>query len=270
MTAGVKDVITPGTQYGRLSIIEEVIVPNAHWRRYVRCRCICGAERVFRLSHLKSGASTSCGCLVQEQTRQRRLTHGESRGATQTKEYRCWVNMKTRCTNSHVAAYSNYGGRGIAMCDRWLNSFEDFLADVGRCPGTGYSLDRIDNARGYEPGNVRWVTAAEQSRNMRKNKLVTYEGVTQPLVVWAEKLNLPYQTLYARIVKAGWSVERAFTAPVKSRSGRPRTVGFSFQGQERPLVEWSRMLHMPYATLYARIYQFGWDVERAFSTPIGY
>ena len=100
-----------------------------------------------------------------------------------TTDYGRYKTMIDRCTNPKSAAYPSYGGRGVKVCDRWLESFENFLADVGRAP-KGMSLDRIDNNRGYEPGNVRWATAKQQARNRRRVRAVT------PLPEWCA-LSLP-------------------------------------------------------------------------------
>lgn len=127
------------------------------------CRCDCGAEREAMLSHLRRGATVSCGC--------KRRTHNESAGASRSPEYRTWLNVLQRCRNSNNPGYSLYGGRGVRIDERWAHSYEAFLADVGRKPSPLHSIDRIDPNGNYEPGNVRWATAKEQGRNRRKSVL---------------------------------------------------------------------------------------------------
>lgn len=104
--------------------------------------------------------------------------HGHNSTRGKTSEYIAWDNVKARCRNPKRADYVWYGARGITICDEWLNSFNAFLAGVGPSPGNGYSLDRIDNDKGYEPGNVRWATKAEQARN-RSTTILTEEDVRE-------------------------------------------------------------------------------------------
>ena len=134
--------------------------------------------------------------------------HGDSG----TPEHDAWKSMRARCNRPSHEFYSYYGGRGIAVCDRWNDSYENFLADLGRRPGRGYSLERIDNNGNYEPGNVRWATQAEQQRNNRKTRYLTYNGKTQCLTDWAAEIGMSLDGLRGRIDR-GWSVEDALTRP---------------------------------------------------------
>jgi hypothetical protein len=126
--------------------------------------------------------------------------------------YDTWRNMKSRCGNPRNARYADYGGRGITVCDRWKNSFENFIADMGLPPSPAHSIERGDNSRGYEPGNCRWATDVEQTNNQRSNVLIEYDGKTQTIAQWARELGINYQTLRQRIQRYGWSVERAFSS----------------------------------------------------------
>lgn len=141
------------------------------------CKCACGNTAEVVAGNLRHGLSRSCGCLKAEAARARcsnpathpARKHGHARNWTSktTPEYGAWQKAKFRCSNPNDPFYPDYGGRGITMCQRWRESFEAFLADMGTRPGPGYSLDRIDNDRGYEPGNCRWATALEQAANRR-------------------------------------------------------------------------------------------------------
>jgi hypothetical protein len=122
--------------------------------------------------------------------------------------------MRTRCTNPNVPNYKDYGGRGIAVCERW-RSFEAFLADMGPRPGLGYSIERINNDGDYEPGNCRWADRAQQSNNRRNNRLLTWNGETKTLAEWSRTTGLDYAALLARLNR-GWSVERALSTPMKT------------------------------------------------------
>lgn len=134
--------------------------------------------------------------------------HGEGQGR-RTPEYRAWDSLRDRCLNRRSPRYADYGGRGIAVCTRWRDSYENFLADVGRRPSAQHTLDRFPNNDGnYEPGNVRWATKKEQASNRRNNVRLEFDGRSQLLRDWATELRLPYKTLYNRLA-AGWPLERA-------------------------------------------------------------
>jgi hypothetical protein len=151
--------------------------------------------------------------------------HGESggKGVSPTPEYVAWRAMICRCELPTSASWSRYGGRGIRVCERWRNNYELFLADVGRRPSTGHSLDRFPDPDGnYKPGNVRWATAAEQQRNRRDSQQLTFMGETLTVREWGYKLGIKFQTIVTRVAR-DWSVERTLSEPVhykrKRRSG---------------------------------------------------
>jgi hypothetical protein len=157
-----------GRRFGRLLVLRFAGIRKSRTRWF--CRCDCGKDVVVRADNLLAGETRSCGCYHLDMLRWRSRTHGDTVGYKLSKEYRVWMNMKGRCLYSKHTSYKNYGGRGVRVCKRWLNSFEDFLADVGRAPGPEYTIDRIDNDGNYEPGNVRWATWAQQTNNKRKHK----------------------------------------------------------------------------------------------------
>lgn len=126
---------------------------------------------------------------------------------TDTPTYIAWTNMKARCLNPKQTGYKDYGGRGITICDRWLNSFENFLADMGECPA-GLSLDRERSDENYEPGNCRWVTWTKQMNNQRKTIRLTHAGRTMSLSEWAVETGLSRECIRGRL-KLAWSIERA-------------------------------------------------------------
>lgn len=150
-----------GQTFGRLTVIKQADARSPHGVMWV-CRCACGRESTVRGKHLRAGRTQSCGCLQSEQTSVRTQTHGRSR----TRVYRIWRAMINRCHYPRYPERHLYGGRGIVVCERWRESFEAFLADMGE-PAPHLSIDRIDPDGNYEAGNCRWATAAEQARNRR-------------------------------------------------------------------------------------------------------
>lgn len=157
-----------GERIGRLVVSGRVRTDDG--KAWWLCRCDCGEQKVVLGSSLRrANATRSCGCLGREKATGAPRTHGHSVGGTMTPTYRAWRAMKYRCYVETCSFYPLYGGRGITVCDRWLESFENFLADMGERPKEpkGLSLDRIDNDGDYEPGNCRWATAKQQARNRR-------------------------------------------------------------------------------------------------------
>lgn len=195
-----------GDRFGRLTVLGAAD-KTAQGRRQWSCVCDCGATKTVQTSALRSGGTRSCGCLSRElkaNRNRRSATHGATRRgkANCTSEYRAWQAMLRRCYNPNSHIYYMYGGRGIRVCDRWRTSYEAFLADVGPKPSPQHSLDRYPDKNGdYEPGNVRWATAKEQTRNTRKNVLLTIGGETRCLAEWSEISGIHYQTLYGRLTK---------------------------------------------------------------------
>lgn len=140
-----------------------------------------------------------------------KTTHGLSK----TKTYQAWADMKTRCYNSKRAQFAFYGGRGISVCDRWKNSFENFLVDMGEKPH-GHSLDRIDTDGNYTKENCRWTTQVEQCNNRRSNKIITHNGETLTYSQWSLRLG-QYRSLVNDRIRRGWDEISAISIPPKFR-----------------------------------------------------
>lgn len=200
-----------GMKFGRWTVVECVGKDKRHNSLW-GVVCDCGNKRILRTADLTSGRSRSCGCLNRELSAEANKTHGM--GYTPT--YNVWQHMKKRCYNPNSDSYHNYGGRGIRICERWLNSFENFLEDMGECP-EGYSIDRIDNSGHYTPDNCRWATRSEQSRNKRNNTLITYKGETLCIAEWAERLGVRHSTISTRYRK-GWTIEECLFGRTNSNS----------------------------------------------------
>lgn len=170
-------------KFGRLTVLslDSKRTPN-RGRRYL-CLCDCGKKTIVASSNLTKGHTKSCGCYRLEIIKKSLITHGQSR---RNREYKIWQSMIDRCTNVNCKAYKNYGGRGITVCDRWLNSFVNYISDMGKRTNPNHTLDRIDNNGHYEPGNCRWATRKEQSRNRRNNHWIEYNGIRMIFSDWAE------------------------------------------------------------------------------------
>ena len=205
-----------GRNFGRLRVL--AFSHRVRMRVYWTCRCECGTERSFAADRIRVGKTVSCGCFARETARRilqvRRLKEA-GRKPSYPRERRIRQGIIGRCHNPRSDHFPKYGGRGITVCDRWRQSFDNFLADLGPAPSPEHSLDRVDNDRGYEPGNCRWATRGEQARNKRNNRFFTHDGRTMCMEDWSKELGLSPGTL-ARRLKWGWSVERALTTP-----GRP-------------------------------------------------
>lgn len=187
--------------------------PKTQW--FVECHC--GDIFIAIGSNLGNGNTKSCGCVATEHIRNLNLSHQ----MCNTRTYRIWAGMKTRCTNASNPNHKRYGERGIVICDRWLHSFENFLADMGICPSNQHTIERKDNDGNYEPSNCYWEPSRfVQNNNTRKNVFITFQNKTQTIAQWAREKGIRYHFLQYRI-KAGWSAEEALTLPPqKSRHRR--------------------------------------------------
>jgi hypothetical protein len=165
---------------------------NADWI----CQCDCGTIKTIRGNLLRTGATRSCGCLSRETASRLMTTHGLSK----TPEFAVWHTMKARCYNPKNHGYKSHGARGITVCERWLNSFVDFRADMGQRPSKKHSIDRIDNDGNYTPENCRWATASMQGRNTSRNNVIEIDGVSLCVADWCDLMDVdrhkPYNMVY--------------------------------------------------------------------------
>lgn len=146
----------------------------------------------------------------------RNYRHGHKPADGASPEYLAWLNMRARCYNPAHNRFHRYGGRGVTVCDAWRDSFEQFLADVGKRPSDEHSLDRHPDADGnYEPGNVRWATASAQANNRATNKIIEFRGKSLTLAQWEKDVGLPRGCLHARL-KSGWPIAKALSTPAKA------------------------------------------------------
>ncbi len=204
--------IIPGEKFFRLTVISEAPSKKGSSGYPIYCvkvKCECGNEAIVPEYKLRAKHTKSCGCLQKEMATKNlpSETHGHSKIKSITREYKTWLGMKQRCDVKSGFVFKHYGARGIKVCERWLNSFENFLADMGSHPGEGYSLDRINANGNYEPSNCRWANWNTQARNRRNNRNVLVNSkvvcVSEACVIlnvhqskisrMVKKLNISYQ-----------------------------------------------------------------------------
>ena len=198
-----------GKKFGKLEVIG--VHDTGSRKTYYVCQCDCGNVKVVRADALISGATKSCGCIKKEQDKIN-LSANHKHKMSGTRIYETWQDMKRRCYNKQNARYDRYGGRGITVCDEWLNNFQSFY---DWAISNGYSddltIDRIDNDGNYEPSNCRWSTAKEQCNNRGSNINITIGNATKSLMCWCEIFNVDYKKVYARYKRNGYEgIDRLF------------------------------------------------------------
>lgn len=185
-----------GIKFGRLTVGS--LIRNPLWKRPKwECRCECGQVRLVLASKLVLGHTKSCGCTRAESVRMACTVHGHCAGGKTTPEFRSWMCAKARVTCPTNVAFKDYGGRGILMCERWLNSFTSFFSDMGLRP-PGMSLERKNNNGPYSPENCVWADRRSQANNQRTTVMVCIDGITKSISDWARSANLKRSTVYCR------------------------------------------------------------------------
>lgn len=206
-----------GQKFGRLTVLERKENSKNGIPRWL-CRCDCGNLTVVLSTQLRNGRTKSCGCYMKEVVSKQRIKHGLS----ETRLYKVWRTMKERCLCETYRDYKHYGGRGIKVCDEWLDDFMNFYnwaMDNGydeNAKRGEYTIDRIDVNGNYEPSNCRIVSMKEQANNVRRNHLIEYKGKTQTLSQWSDEVGISSHTLLNRL-QNGWSIEKALTTKNKRR-----------------------------------------------------
>lgn len=218
MTGKRKDIT--GQRFGMLVALEFVGNQDGKYPAYL-CQCDCGKQKTVLGQSLRNAGTDSCGCNTKRKLSESLTKHGHAH----TKIYKVWAAMKDRCNNPNNTHFAEYGGRGIAVCERWTESFANFLADMGERP-EGMTIDRIDNAGNYEPSNCRWATRTRQQRNRRVNRLLTVNGETKCVSDWAAITGVPRGRIASRLDR-GWTEEAAVMTPLlnQGRKDLQKKVG---------------------------------------------
>lgn len=196
-----------GMKFGRLTVLRLSHKDNRHECHWL-CKCDCGNEKTVSGNKLRSGNTKSCGCMQKEflDGRMRR-----KHGLTNTKLYATWENMKHRCSDPNNWMYPHYGGRGIKVCEEWLDSSTFFEWALSHGYEEGLSIERTNVNGNYEPNNCKWVPIEEQYLNRTDSHFVTAFGKTQTISEWAKESGLKYDTIERRLNQYGWDAERAVT-----------------------------------------------------------
>lgn len=194
-------------KFGRLFVLRFSHTEEKNGKKRSRwvCKCDCGTEVVVRGEALQCGNTQSCGCLERELAVARFTTHGRAG----TPLFRVWASMLARCYNPTSCNYKRYGGRGIKVCQRWRDSFADFLADMGERPSDDHSIERKDNGGNYCQENCVWATQKEQSRNTRRNHFLTIDGVTKIIQDWSLESGVCQSVICNRVNRLGWNPKDA-------------------------------------------------------------
>lgn len=189
------------------------------------CVCDCGNTRPWTQRHIGQCQKQCRQCPKEKGWNKHRIprvyTYGPDipsykHGGWNTAEYRVWAIMKDRCSNPNGAEYHRYGGRGIFVCERWKQSFGDFIQDMGLRPSPEYSIDRIDNDGPYSPDNCRWATRTEQQNNRSTTVRLAFNGETHSTNEWSRLIGISISCIRYRL-RAGWSIERTLTEPAKQQ-----------------------------------------------------
>lgn len=179
---------------------------------------------------------------------------------SKTPEYKIWAYTKARCYNKKHKNYNDYGGRGIIVCERWLNSFKNFYEDMGKRPSDKHSIERKNNNLNYSPENCYWATRKEQANNRRSNHLIEYKGRTQTVSMWADEIGIDKKHLLIRI--NSWGIEKAFNEPIK----KPTLI--EFNKEIKTIKEWANIFNINKCVLRERILKMKWPIERALKEPV--
>lgn len=250
-----KDLV--GAKYARLTVVSRNHDTRENCREaYWNCLCDCGNASmiVVRTASLTTGQTKSCGCFQKEQSSKASTTHGMSN----TSEYCIWAGIIARCCNPSNNAYPRYGGRGIVVCERWRNSFENFYTDMGPRPTPEHSIDRVNNDGNYEPGNCRWATDIEQANNKRTNVIVGESGLT--LAQIADGSSIGYKNIHQRLSR-GMCLEDALSTELREAKK------YTHDGETLTLSEWSDKLGIQVTTLEYGLNK-GWEFSKVFGEPV--
>lgn len=254
----VKDIA--GQRFGRLKVCWEAGLDYDRHMKWL-CECDCGKEVIVRGSDLRKGKQVSCGCYKRENASLIARTHGMSNNRI----YHIWNGIKDRCNRPTNHAFKYYGGRGITLCDAWLD-FEAFMSwAFSHGYDTNLTIERIDVNGNYEPENCKWISLPDQAMNTRKTHYITIGEETLPLTMWEKRKGHSKGLINGRL-RRGFSEEDAVNLP-KLKKQALRYI--TFKGKKQTVAKWSKELGIPSATIRRRIDVLGWSEDKALSCMAG-
>lgn len=207
-----------GKKFGRLTALRRVGT-NKDGRPLWLFKCDCGNEHTVNGKDVRTGHSKSCGCYASDLLVKRNYKHGHTKHANvRSPEYKTWIGMRKRIFDKTYHAYDHYKKRGITICDRWNDKndgFKNFYTDMGTRPGTEYTLERIDNDKGYSPDNCKWATMAEQTNNRENTIYAIVDGEKDTLANWARRKGLNYMKFYRQVIRLGVDPDKAIAKLTK-------------------------------------------------------
>jgi hypothetical protein len=244
------------------------------------CHCDCGTITTFSGNGLVGKVTTDCGCITSNSSK---FCNKQDVSDTQDEveptysnpgdfERKVWEDILSVCYNKSDKKYSNFGNRGITVCDWWKDSFENFYNDMGPSPDHKHKVVRKHMSKIYEPGSCKWKPIYSEPGSYKVKPSYEYNGRQLTLLELAETpeakaKNLIYTDLYSRIVRCGWTVERAFNTKMGSLE-RKSTCFVTHNGVTKSIREWATEYKIPYHTLYGRLMQYGWSFEKATTVSI--
>lgn len=212
-----------GQEFGRLTVVKYIEFRKKSRNHFWECRCECGTIVQVSQGHLKTGHTKSCGCIGKERMHSPDNPNYKH-GLSHSPEWSTWQRILQVTQNPRSTGYYKYGGRGIKCCQRWLDSFDAFFADMGKRPTPRHQIEREDNNGDYCPENCVWALPTVQANNTRRNRRITYQGKTQSLKQWCDEINVNYAMALQRIIKLKWNPVRAITQPKLSKAAVAKTA----------------------------------------------
>lgn len=232
-----------GQTYGRLTAVRRVDGPRNSWL----FTCSCGGETITQIARVRFGMTQSCGCIAKERLKKRSVTHGHAVNRTVSPTLSSYRSAYARCYQPSAARYAQYGGRGIVMCERWKEDFQNFLDDMGPRPD-GMTLDRIDPHGNYEPSNCRWASPLDQAGNQIATIRVQHEGETYSLRRFASIMSVPYKSLYKRVVLNGQE-------PMSAALEMMQPLPVLHEGRRLSVKEYAAAVGVNYKSLHRKMHR---------------